>query len=79
MKIFLKCMKIYLNRIFFFAGMCSNFLKRVRPTLAYVGHFKGICGETCHKKKIRTETAHLRYRETILRAVTAVREKLQLT
>lgn len=72
-------MKIYLNRIFFFAGMCSNFLKRVRPTLAYVGHFKGICGETCHKKKIRTETAHLRYRETILRAVTAVREKLQLT
>ncbi|XP_069973430.1 uncharacterized protein [Penaeus vannamei] len=59
-------------------GMCRYALKRVSPTLAYVGHFKGICGETCHKKKTVTETAHLRYRETILRAVTSVRKKLKL-
>lgn len=58
--------------------MCRYALKRVSPTLAYVGHFKGICGETCLKKKTVTETAHLRYRETILRAVTSVRKKLKL-
>ncbi|XP_042874684.1 uncharacterized protein LOC122254894 [Penaeus japonicus] len=58
---------------------CPYALKRVSPTIAYVGHYKKICGELCHKKTLRTETALLRYKETILQAVTSVRKKLQLS
>nr|XP_027207002.1 uncharacterized protein LOC113800434 [Penaeus vannamei] len=59
-------------------GMCEA-VKRVSPSLAYLGHFKGTCGEKCQDKDLlRTETAHLRYRDLVLQAVTSVKKKLQL-
>ncbi|XP_037772488.1 uncharacterized protein LOC119568154 isoform X2 [Penaeus monodon] len=63
----------------FQTDMCAESTKRLSPTMAYIGHTKRTCGEECRDRDLfRTETAHLRKRESILQAVTSIKKKLQL-
>lgn len=63
----------------FSTGLCPYHYQVVNSTTAYVGHFRKSCKEKCQDKNLlRTETAHLRHKDTIIRAVTSVREKLHM-